>query len=292
METASKKLMRRRLAGAYVSSVISISLVLMLVGLATVLIVNARSVSDYFKETLQMSLILKDEVTQKQAEKYGEQLSSFPFIKAVRVVSREEGAEEMKALLGEDFMSVFEASPIPVSVDVSLKAEYVSSDSLETVKGILSASPLVDEISYQQSLVEALNANLARISLLLSVFVALLLFVSVVLIGNTVRLDVFSRRFTVHTMQLVGATASFIRGPFLKRAVFQGLVAAAVALVALCAGVLFVRSSFPELFEIFRPRTFILDGVIVMSAGVAVCVACTFAVVSKLLTLSKDELYG
>ena len=144
-------------------------------------------------------------------------------------MSREQGAKEMTDLLGEDFLNVFEAAPIPVSVDVTLKADYVSSDSLEVVKNEIMKSPLVDEVVYQQFLVDKLNTNLRKISMVLGVFIVLLLFISFVLINNTVRLNVFSRRFTIHTMRLVGATKSFIRAPFMVQAVFQGLFSALLA---------------------------------------------------------------
>lgn len=292
MSAQKKKLLRRRLAGAYASSLVSISLVLMLVGIATFLIANARSVADYFKESLQISVIMEQEVTEEKAGEFKNDLDGRPFIKSTRLVTKEEGTAQMKEMLGEDFLSVFEASPIPISIDIQLKAEYVSPDSVSMVKGMLEESPLVEEVSYQQSLVEALNSNLAKISLVLGVFILLLLFISFVLIGNTVRLDVFARRFTIHTMQLVGATRSFVRGPFLKRAAIQGLAAAVLALGVLGGLIMLLNRSFEELFAIFQPRIIAMSAAIVVVTGVIVCVACTFSTVSRLLSLSKDELYG
>ena len=223
MASGENRLIRRRLAGAWLSTVISISLVLLLVGVAGLLVANARSVSDYFKENMQVSVLMKQEVGDDEAMEYVSDLDAKPFIKSTTFVSREQGAKEMTDLLGEDFLNVFEAAPIPVSVDVTLKADYVSSDSLEVVKNEIMKSPLVDEVVYQQSLVDKLNTNLRKISMVLGVFIVLLLFISFVLINNTVRLNVFSRRFTIHTMRLVGATKSFIRAPFLVQEVFQGL---------------------------------------------------------------------
>ena len=229
MASGENRLIRRRLAGAWLSTVISISLVLLLVGVAGLLVANARSVSDYFKENMQVSVLMKQEVGDDEAMEYVSDLDAKPFIKSTTFVSREQGAKEMTDLLGEDFLNVFEAAPIPVSVDVTLKADYVSSDSLEVVKNEIMKSPLVDEVVYQQSLVDKLNTNLRKISMVLGVFIVLLLFISFVLINNTVRLNVFSRRFTIHTMRLVGATKSFIRAPFLVQAVFQGLFSALLA---------------------------------------------------------------
>ena len=216
-------MMRRRLANAYMSSVISISLVLLLVGVAGMLLLNARSVSDYFKENMEVSVIMKPGVSEDEALAFQESLEQKCFVKTTSYVSREQGEQEMMEMLGEDFMDVFEESPIPISIDMTLDADYVSSDSLEVVKNHLLEMEEVDEVNYQKSLVDALNANFSKISAVLAVFIILLLFISYVLINNTVRLSVFARRFTIHTMKLVGATRAFIRAPFLGQAALQGL---------------------------------------------------------------------
>ena len=291
MASGENRLIRRRLAGAWLSTVISISLVLLLVGVAGLLVANARSVSDYFKENMQVSVLMKQEVGDDEAMEYVSDLDAKPFIKSTTFVSREQGAKEMTDLLGEDFLNVFEAAPIPVSVDVTLKADYVSSDSLEVVKNEIMKSPLVDEVVYQQSLVDKLNTNLRKISMVLGVFIVLLLFISFVLINNTVRLNVFSRRFTIHTMRLVGATKSFIRAPFLVQAVFQGLFSALLATLMLVGILFFVRSEFAQLFEVFRLDMLLIVIGVETLAGVLICVVSTALVVGRLVSLSKDELY-
>lgn len=291
MASGENRLIRRRLAGAWLSTVISISLVLLLVGMAGLLVANARSVSDYFKENMQVSVLMKQEVGDDEAMEYVSDLDAKPFIKSTTFVSREQGAKEMTDLLGEDFLNVFEAAPIPVSVDVTLKADYVSSDSLEVVKNEIMKSPLVDEVVYQQSLVDKLNTNLRKISMVLGVFIVLLLFISFVLINNTVRLNVFSRRFTIHTMRLVGATKSFIRAPFLVQAVFQGLFSALLATLMLVGILFFVRSEFAQLFEVFRLDMLLIVIGVEILAGVLICVVSTALVVGRLVSLSKDELY-
>ena len=287
----NNKIMRRRLANAYLSSVISISLVLLLIGLASFLLVNAKSVSDYFKENMQVSVMMKSSVSETSALKFKEKLDKERYIKSSVYVSKEQGMSEMAQMLGDDFLDVFEVSPIPASIDITLNADYVSADSLEMVKQEIGKSSLVDEVIYQRSLVDALNANLSRISLILAIFISLLLFISFVLINNTVRLNVFARRFTIHTMKLVGATKSFIRAPFLIQAVFQGMFSAVVAIVVLLCLMFFVRSEFQQLFEIFRAELLLLVMAIVMAAGVVICVVSTYFVVGKLISLKKDELY-
>lgn len=291
MTAGENKLIRRRLVGAWLSTVISISLVLLLVGVAALLVVNARSVSDYFKENMQVSVLMKQEVDDDEAMEYVAELDAMPFIKSSKFVSREQGTKEMAELLGEDFLKVFETAPIPVSIEVTLKADYVSTDSLEVVKKEIRRSGIVDEVVYQQSLVEKLNTNLKKISVVLGVFIALLLFISFVLINNTVRLNVFSRRFTIHTMKLVGATKSFIRAPFMVQAVFQGLFSALLATFMLVGILFFVRSEFAQLFEVFRlDLLLVVIGVVILS-GVVICTISTALVVGHLVSLSKEELY-
>lgn len=291
MASGENKLIRRRLVGAWLSTVISISLVLLLVGVAGLLVANAKSVSDYFKENMQISVLMKQEVGEDEVMEYVSELDAKPFIKSTKLISREQGTREMADLLGEDFLDVFETAPIPVSVDVTLKADYVSSDSLEVVKGEIGKSALVDEVVYQQSLVDRLNTNLGKISAVLGVFIVLLLFISFVLINNTVRLNVFSRRFTIHTMRLVGATKSFIRAPFLVQAVFQGLFSALLATLMLVGILFFVKSEFEQLFEVFRPDLLLIVIGVVILAGVVICTVSTALVVGRLVSLSKDELY-
>ena len=291
MSAGENKLIKRRLAGAWISSVISITLVLFLVGVASLLLVNAKSVSDYFKENVQVSVLMKQDVSEDDAMDFASSLDSRPFIKGTRFVSKAEGTREMADMLGEDFLNVFETAPIPISIDVNLKAEYVSPDSLEVVKKEIAGSPLVEEVVYQQSLVDKLNTNLAKISLVLGVFVALLLFISFVLINNTVRLNVFSKRFTIHTMKLVGATKSFIRGPFLGQSIFQGLFSALLAILMLLGALFIVRREVSQLFEVFSLDLLLVVLGIVVVSGVVICFVSTYLVVGKLVSLPKDELY-
>ena len=291
MARPEKKLMRKRIVNAYLSSVISISLVLLLTGIAALLAVNARSVSRYLKENMHVSVLLKDEATDAQAQAWAASLGALPYVHNARVITREEGAEELKDMLGEDFLDVFETSPVPVSVDVTLEADYVHPDSLALVTRGLSQSPLVDEVETQQTVVEALTSNLARISIVLGVFILLLLFISFVLINNTVRVSVFARRFTIHTMKLVGATRGFIRAPFVRAAVLQGLASSVLAVGMLWALLEAARRSFPELASLVDLNQLLLVCGIVVVAGVLLCVVSTALVVNRLVAASKDDLY-
>ena len=291
MGNSESKIMRRRQRNAYLSSIISISLVLLLVGIASLLLVNARAVSDYFKENMQVSVMMKQSVSESEALKYKDELDQMDFIRSSVFVSREQGRREMEDMLGQDFLSVFETAPIPVSIDITLNAEYVSADSIEVVKTRIMESPKVEEVVYQRSLIDTLNANLSKISMVLSVFIALLLFISFVLINNTVRLNVFARRFTIHTMKLVGATKSFIRAPFMVQSLFQGVFAAFVAIMAIVVMLYFIRSEFQQLFEVFRLELLLVVMGIVVGSGIIICSLSTWLVVNKLVSLKKDELY-
>ena len=285
------KMMRRRLANAYLSSVVSISLVLLLVGVAAMLLLNAGAVSDYFKENMEVSVIMKQGVSDDEAVTFQESLDKARFVKSTVFVSREQGEQEMMEMLGEDFLDVFEVSPIPISIDMTLNAGYVSSDSLAVIKAEILADDLVDEVNYQQTLVDTLNANFSQVSAVIAIFIALLLFISYVLINNTVRLSVFARRFTIHTMKLVGATRAFIRAPFLVKAAIQGVFSAMIANGAIVGLLFFLKSRFGQLFEMFSQEVLIMVMLIVLAAGVLICVISTYFVVNRLVALKKDELY-
>ena len=285
------KIIRKRIAGAYVSSVVSISLVLFLVGVSALLLVNTGAVSDYFKENMTVGLMLRDDVTEPQALAYEDALRGMPFIHGTEYISRERGEKEMEEMLGPDFLKVFETSPVPISINITLNADYVSPDSLSVVEKKLTASPLVDEVVWQQSLVESLNANLGRITFVLMVFIAVLMFISFVLIGNTMRLSFYDKRFTVHTMKLVGATDAFIRGPFLARAAVMGLFSSFIAIVIIVGMLYLVKAQFSQMFEIFRLDLLLAVMGIVVAAGVLICVVSTWFVTRRLLRLGKDDLY-
>jgi len=291
MPKAESKMIRRRLANAYLSSVISITLVLLLVGVASLVLINSGSVVRYLKENMKISVLLVQNADEEDAQEYISSVSSLPYVKDTHLVTREEGEKELADMLGEDFLDVFETSPVPISVDVALNAEYVVPDSLAFVSEVLAASPMVEEVDSQQPLVAILNENLAKISAVFGVFILLLLFISFVLINNMVRLSVFARRFTIHTMKLVGATKAFIRAPFLRGALLQGLISAFLASAAIWGIYYAARSSFSELFEIFDIVTLLESTGIIFVCGVLICVLSTYFVVGRLVSANKDELY-
>lgn len=286
-----EKTVKRRLAGAYVSSALSIALVLMLVGLAALLSVNARGITRWFKENMQMEVLLHEEVSEPAAEGYKAELEALPYVKSVRMVTREEGVKELREMLGEDFLDVFESTSVPLSLELTLKADYVNADSLAMVSEHIKASSLVDEVETQVPLVDSLNANLSRISLILGVFILLLLFISFVLIGNTVRLGIYARRFTVHTMQLVGASRSFIRRPFMRDSFVLGLVSSLLTIAVLGGGIWFAQKSVPQLAGLFAPEGLAIVAGIILLVGIGICLLTTWSVVGRLVVMDKDKLY-
>lgn len=292
MAKKKKSSLRRRMVGAYVSSILSISLVLILVGTATLLLMNAKSVSDYFKENLLVSVILKSDVTEEEGARYAEELRKRPYVLSSKYIDQEQGTRELEALLGEDFLAVFEESPVPTSVELNLKAEYVAPDSLAVVTELLGEDEPVEDVKCQQGLVEALDSNMKKVSLILLIAVAALLFISLILINNVVRLHVFAKRFSISTMKLVGATHSFICRPFLKRAVLQGFMAALLAILALAGLLYWLNSALPQLLAIVQVEMFVKAGGVVLASGLVICVVGTYFYVNKLLSMSKNELYG
>ena len=285
------KILRKRYVRAFLSSVASIALVLFLVGIAATLLVSQKSITGYLKENMQVSVMMKPQVGESAALKCKKTIDGMAFTKSSSYISKEQGAKEMASLLGEDFLDVFETSPIPISVNLTLKADYVTADSLEVVKSRLGALKEVSEVVCQQSLVEALNSNLNKISIFLAALISLLLFISFVLINNTVRLSVYSRRFTIHTMKMVGATKAFIRRPFVLEYIFQGLFASFLAVIFILCSLVFLKGQFSQLFSVFTIGMLLTVILIVVGAGLLICTLSTVVTVNKLVGLDKAELY-
>ena len=291
MRKKESNILFRRLIHSYLSSVISISLVLFLVGIAGIVAANAKGVSDFFKENITLSAIMNVEVNEVEAEGVAKKFSKKRYVKSVDIISKEQGVKEMKEMLGEDFLNVFETNPIPVSLDIQVNAEYFSKDSLAMIQKDLQKEKLVAEVVYQESLVDLLNANLEKVGLVLGVFILLLMFISFVLINNTVRPNVYSKRFTIHTMRLVGATKGFICRPFAGQAFFQGIISSSIAVLALIGGMDVVRNEFYQLFELLDVRMLGLVLLCVIAIGVLICVISTVIVVRRMVSLTNDELY-
>ena len=291
MARKERNMVRRRLVRSYVTSVISISLVLTLMGAAAIFWASAGSVSRYFKENVTVSLILPMETGDTQAQALVTELSARPDVKSAEYISREQGAEELKTMLGADFLEVFETNPVPASIDLHLSGEALSRDSLAALRATFEADPRIREVVYQESLIEALNANLGRITLVLTAVIALLLVISFALINNTVRLNIYARRFTIHTMHLVGARNAFISRPFIRQALVQGAVSGLAAAGILGLILLYVKRSSALLYSLFDTTVLWLTLAGLVLAGMLICAASAAFVVNRLAYTSKDDLY-
>lgn len=291
MEKKKNNIVEKRLIRSYVTSVVSISLVLILVAAAAILVANANNIARYFKENMTVSVILKQSTSEKEARALEKDLSKKSYVKESRYVSKEEGAKEMEALLGADFLDVFESSPIPISIDLKLDGDVITRDSLNYIKGNIQKSRFVEEVVYQETLVEALNANLHKIGLIVGAVILILLFISFALISNTVRLNIYARRFTIHTMSLVGAKRSFIARPFVKQAVLEGAASGLLASAVMFGIVAYVKSSSPLLENVIRTDLEVAVLGLTVLLGILICVISTFIVVRRVAYISKDDLY-
>ena len=292
MSHKKNKVLRRRLAGSYLSSLISISLVLLMMGAVLMLVLGTGSIQDYLKENIHITLVLKQGTPARDAVALQRKLEAREYVKSTAYVSVQQGTEEMAQLLGEDFLESFDESPVPSSIDVAVKAEWMSRESLEQIARDLSREPMVEEVGCRATMLDSLNAAIRRWALVLLAVMLLMLFISAVLISSTVRLSIYSNRFSIRTMELVGAPESFIARPYVGRAAGQGLLAALIASCLLFLILKLVEKSFPQIFEIFGLRLIALCAGILAVAGVIVCVICARSVTRRLVRMDQNELYG
>lgn len=288
----NKSAIKSKLRGAYLTSVISISLVLLLLGIVGLLMLNAQVLSNYVKENICFSLFLRDNIKEADIRKFQKTLDTYDFIKSTEYISKEKAAEELKKDLGEDFTEFLGYNPLPESIDIYLIADYANPDSLVNIENrLLGFTDYVKEISYQKNLIHEINENIKNISIFLLVFSALLLLISFALINNTIRLMIYSKRFIIRTMQLVGATRRFIRTPFIKSGLIQGIISAIIAIGILT---LIIYSADKQLHDIISLLDYKIVGIlflIVLSLGIIISLISTFFAVTKYLRIKNTNLY-
>ncbi len=291
MTKTEKNITRRRLTSSYVTSLISVTLVLFLLGLAGLLILDARKLSDYLKESFGFSVMIKENAKDVDIRQFQKTLDAKVYVKSTRFVPKDVAAKELQKELGEDFLQVLGYNPLLSSIDVYLKAEYARTDSIKKIISEISRFPVVKEVYYQKSLLHAINQNVRRISMILLAFSFLLLLIAITLINNTVRLMVYSKRFIINTMQLVGAAGGFIRRPFLVRGMIQGLLGGFFA-AGLVAGIIYLlQKEFRDLYMIqnYLDVGILLAGIILF--GILLTLISTFFAVNKYLSVDEDKLY-
>ena len=291
MTKAYQTTARRKLRSSYFTTIISIALVLFVLGIIGLLLLNANRLSTYVKENLGFTILLKDNARNAEVKRLEKLLTTSDFIKSTEYIDKDRAAKELEDELGEDFVDFLGYNPLLSSIDVKLYAEYTSPDSIAKIEKMLLEFPQIKEVYYQKDLVHLVHKNVNRISLVLSIFAILLLTIAIALINNTIRLSVYSKRFLIRTMQLVGATKGFIRKPFLARGIIHGFMGAAIAIVLL-AGLIYVTSK--ELAEVVGFQNldliFILFGLVIV-LGILITFISTYFSVNKYLRLSTNELY-
>jgi len=270
------------------SLVISISLVLFLLGLTLLLILNTRKLSTYLKEHVGISVFLNNSTPEFEILRLQKKLDAEIFVKETRFISSQQAAEELQTDLGEDFLDILEYNPLPPSIEIKLVADYVHNDSLKNItQQILTYSGVID-VTYQKSLMHAINNNVNRISFVLLLFATLLFVVSIALINNTVRLSIYAKRFHIKTQKLVGATEVFIRQPFIKENIFYGIEAAFIAIILLFFVVFFLEQEVGHLFKIENVSLLFF---LVLLCGIVITGVSSFFAVNKYLRINADELY-
>ena len=291
MGNKEDQISRRRLTSSYLTSLISISLVLFLLGVVGFLILNARSLGKFVKENIGINIELKDNTREADIQQLRKILDAKIYVKNTEYITKEQAATEYQKAVGEDFINFLGYNPLPASIKVRLNAEYANNDSIHSIEQDLGKYRLINEIYYRKTLVHEINENVKKISLVLISFTLLLFLIALTLINNTIRLSVYSKRFLIHTMQLVGATRSFIRRPFVMKSAWQGLLSAMISIALLLSIIYLAQRQVEGIIEFVDPNLLILlfGGVII--TGILISSVSSFFAVNKYLKNNIDALY-
>lgn len=282
---------KRRLVRSYLVATVSITLVLFLVGMMALLVLNAGRLSDYVRENVGFTLILDEDVREVEVLRLQKILSATEFVKTTRFVDKEEAAKELAKDLGEDFVGFLGFNPLFSSVDVKLHAAWMQADSLTILERKFLEYPQVKEVYYQRDLVKVINENVQRLSILLLIFSGLLLFIFIALINNTIRISIYSQRFIINTMKLVGATRSFIRRPFVMKSVSYGLAAGLIANVCIFLLIASYRNDLGKLISWEQSDSIAIAFAVVLLFGVLISWLSTYLAVNKSLRLRFEDLF-
>lgn len=291
MATSFEKFQRRRLISSYFSVVISISLVLFLLGLLGLLVLNSKRVADHFKEQVPIVIFLKDNAKEVEVNQLKQSLELADYTRSATFVSKEEAAEAHMAEIGEDYVDYLGENPLQDNIDVRLRADYVTPEKVEEIINELKAKSFVEDVGYDKPLIEQLTENVKRISFWVLVITAIFLVVAILLINSSIRLSVYAKRFTIKTMQMVGATKSFIRRPFIYKSVRLGFIAAILAMGGMAFILYYLDNTFPELGLTDDSALLIGLFVFIFLMGLIISWISTFFATQRFLNLRTDELY-
>ena len=274
-----------------ITSSISTTLVLLLVGLVTLSVLTARGLSVYVKEHINLSILISDDMEEKDILQLQARLDAQPFTRQTAYISKQQALEEHTQAMGTDPMEFLGYNPFSASIEVKLLAAYANSDSIAVIEQRLKQNTNVQDLLYHKDLIDAVNDNVRRISLVLLAIAALLCLISFALINNTIRLSIYSERFLIHTMKLVGATWSFIRRPLLRRGMKMGLVSGVLASVLLGLGVRWLVDWEPDLQGVITPMMMVWVTVVNVCMGLLITWLCGLFSVNKFLRMKAGDLY-
>lgn len=273
------------------TSIISIALVLFLLGLIFLIGMLGNQLSVYVKENMAFSVVLKDKQKESDIKKIQLALDALPAIKSTEYISKEQAARELEEELGENPETFLGFNPLSASIEVKLHADYANADSLQMIESHLKKYTSVSELLYRKDMMELVNENLKKISLVLIAFAAILMVISFVLISNTIRLLIYSKRFLIHTMKLVGATAAFIRRPFIRYNVVSGIIASLLAILMLTGTLYYIQNELAGFVELLDLHTLLILFGSVLATGIFLSVLATIFAVNKYLRMNVDKLY-
>lgn len=291
MSSSFDKFQKRRLISSYFSVVLSIFLVLFLLGMLGFFIINSKKLADDFKEKIAMTVFFKNEANDSIIKAFDGELKKAPFAKSYVYVTKEAAAKQHTDIIGEDFLEFLGENPLQNSFDIHLKADYVIKDSITKIESSLRKNAMVSDIVYDKQLVNLVNDNIKKVSMWILIVSVFLTFIAVLLINSSLRLSIHSHRFIIKTMQMVGATKSFIRKPFVMRSLKLGLLGAGLAIIALIGVLIYVQTNFPNL-GILDDK--LLIGIVlfgVLGVGILITWLSTYFATQRFLNLRTDDLY-
>jgi cell division transport system permease protein len=283
--------LKDNLFSSYFTTTLSISLILFLFGLLGLLLINAQRLSDLVRENIGVTLILRDNANEADVMKLQKTLETTNFIKSARFVDKESAATSLKNELGEDFVDFLGFNPLLSSIDVTVYANYANPDSLAVLEKMLLGHPEIQEVYYQRNLVMQLNSNVKKISLILLVLSFLMLIIFGALISNTIRLSIYSKRFLINTMQLVGATRPFIRRPFMAKSALHGIYGALIACSMLLAIFFSYQNELKSFIDFQNPTSLALLVGGIFVGGILITLISTYFAVNKFLRMRFDQLF-
>ncbi len=291
MSSSFDRFQKRRLISSYFSVVLSVFLVLFLLGILGLFIINSQKLANDFKEKIAMTVFFKNEANDTIVKAFGQQLKKAPYAKSSVYVTKEEAAKQHTDIIGEDFMTFLGENPLLNSYDIHLKANYVERDSIAKIERQLRTNPMISDIVYDKQLVNLVNDNIKKVSMWILIISGFLTFIAVLLINSSLRLSIYSNRFIIKTMQMVGATKSFIRKPFVMRSVKLGMIGATLAIIALIGVLIYLETNFPDLGILDNKALIAIVLLGVFGAGVLITWISTHFATQRFLNLRTDDLY-